>query len=476
MRVSDLVTNAELRLTLRSGDTARLDRDIRGCAQAEMMDPSRFLQPGELVLTTGMGLHFQDPRTWDAYVERMARVGIAGIAFGIGRIHQAVPDGLITACDRQDIPLLESPQELPLLQLSRHIWQQLAAERYAVARTGWELADECARLATEGASLTAVLERVAAAIDAHVTLRDPHHHALAAAGIARHGTKTTLRLPGGPDARFELEVEGVEAGRLLQPVLGPVAALLAMQLSYTLASRSPLHSRSVAQLVDALGAPDSAAEVLEGCAADAGFDPASPWSVVLVERDRDASHASLRLASWRLRGRLESHFGFVRFAEDAAHTTLLLQRPTPAANLGALAVAALEGTHVQALHASELTLSELPLVLQIARREPWAVGVRPIPTLDLVAVATGLPAPGLASLAERMLAPLDAADASGELRRTLDAFLRFSGRTSAVCDALFIHRNTLAYRMRRIEQLLAVDLGDGEARATLMLASRIRSS
>ena len=91
--------------------------------------------------------------------------------------------------------------------------------------------------------------------------------------------------------------------------------------------------------------------------------------------------------------------------------------------------------------------------------------MRPV---DLRSIVAALPASGLASLARQMLAALDDADAP--LRETLAAYLELSGATNAVCARLAIHRNTLGYRIQRIEGLLGMDLRDGRTRATLLLA------
>jgi purine catabolism regulator len=72
-------------------------------------------------------------------------------------------------------------------------------------------------------------------------------------------------------------------------------------------------------------------------------------------------------------------------------------------------------------------------------------------------------------MCQRLLAPL-APEGGGALRETFDAYLRHSGNSAKICDELFIHRNTLSYRLRKIEDLLKLDLSDGEVRATCMLA------
>ena len=83
-----------------------------------------------------------------------------------------------------------------------------------------------------------------------------------------------------------------------------------------------------------------------------------------------------------------------------------------------------------------------------------------------------LPGPGLVGMSRRLLAPL-MSDGGTSLRETLEAYLRYSGNTRETCRELFIHRNTLTYRLRKIEELLHVDLEDGEVRATCLLALKV---
>ncbi|MDI6871179.1 MAG: PucR family transcriptional regulator ligand-binding domain-containing protein [Bacillota bacterium] len=60
------------------------------------------------------------------------------------------------------------------------------------------------------------------------------------------------------------------------------------------------------------------------------------------------------------------------------------------------------------------------------------------------------------------------------LCETLERFLELSGNRKESARQLYIHRNTLNYRLRRIEELLGVDLGDPEARLKLLVALRAR--
>ncbi|XNM77499.1 helix-turn-helix domain-containing protein [Escherichia coli] len=60
----------------------------------------------------------------------------------------------------------------------------------------------------------------------------------------------------------------------------------------------------------------------------------------------------------------------------------------------------------------------------------------------------------------RPLARLKAMDNNGLLRRTLAAWFRHNVQPLATSKALFIHRNTLEYRLNRISELTGLDLGN----------------
>lgn len=82
--------------------------------------------------------------------------------------------------------------------------------------------------------------------------------------------------------------------------------------------------------------------------------------------------------------------------------------------------------------------------------------------------------PELRGFTDETLARLLQRDKSGELRRTLTAYLESNGSPTEAALRLKLHRNTVLYRLSRIEDLLGVDLRDADARLTLHLALRIQ--
>lgn len=82
----------------------------------------------------------------------------------------------------------------------------------------------------------------------------------------------------------------------------------------------------------------------------------------------------------------------------------------------------------------------------------------------------------LGEFARRELGPLLDYDAahSAMLTATLEALIRHNGSLKAAASDLFVHVNTLSYRMGKIRQLLGADVDDADRRASLYLALLIR--
>ncbi|WP_327288554.1 PucR family transcriptional regulator [Streptomyces sp. NBC_01198] len=131
-----------------------------------------------------------------------------------------------------------------------------------------------------------------------------------------------------------------------------------------------------------------------------------------------------------------------------------------------------EGT-VAGLSASRGTLAELPGAWREATSAARAAHAQPMlgpiakwsnlgPYRLLTALPAGVPP-------DPAVAPLLTA-AHEELAHTAEVFLDHAGQAGRTATALAIHRQTLYYRLSRIEQLTGLDLADGESRLLLHMA------
>jgi purine catabolism regulator len=81
--------------------------------------------------------------------------------------------------------------------------------------------------------------------------------------------------------------------------------------------------------------------------------------------------------------------------------------------------------------------------------------------------------PELAAFQQEILGPLLEYDGGPEFLNTLEVYFAHNGNLSQAAEELYIHRNTLNYRMERIAEILDVDLDKPEARLALQLALHV---
>jgi PucR C-terminal helix-turn-helix domain len=122
---------------------------------------------------------------------------------------------------------------------------------------------------------------------------------------------------------------------------------------------------------------------------------------------------------------------------------------------------------------SRTSLGELPdawreatSAARAARAQPLRGPVAKWSSLGPYRLLTALPADATSDAA---VAPL-LTPAHRELAHTAEVFLDHAGQAGRTATALAIHRQTLYYRLSRIEQLTGLDLADGESRLLLHMA------
>jgi DNA-binding PucR family transcriptional regulator len=95
--------------------------------------------------------------------------------------------------------------------------------------------------------------------------------------------------------------------------------------------------------------------------------------------------------------------------------------------------------------------------------------------LSALLLETGTPG-ALRRFSARLLEPLEAHEQQhgGDLIATLSAWLAAGCSTAAAAQALVVHRNTVTYRLGRVEQLTGRRLADSSTRLELQLALMIR--
>lgn len=482
MRVADLLTEHSLQLRLETpSGPKRLSQEVVRCAPTEHLDPTPFLDANVLLLTSGIGMNFTEQSIWDGYVERLTRVPVSALAFAIGTAHATLPKGLVAACTSHDLPLLEVPTTVPLLKIDQHVENMLRAEHIARLDLGWSLADECARLASQGAEVSTLLAAIYATVQAPIAVYDAFGSLIAqypesvtwrtGSSYASQPDVLTVPLPMGLSNPCQLAVRLYGLSSEYEALLAPVTSILALQLNRSVAVDASSHQDMLRFVNRCVAWSESTRSDVANAFHELGLSRRAETTLLVADMSGD--HAA---AAWKLRVALHDTFHDVRVAELDDQLIALAQFPRDGFDETVDRILAIRPELPLVLRGPTRTIDELRIALVHALDLIHHV-TRPTlaPVLGLSAVVAAAAGRGARESAERFLAPLLVHDEqrTTELLPTLRTWLRNDAQPSRTCEELFIHRNSLSYRLRRIQELLGISLDTLDGRATCLMALRL---
>lgn len=455
-------------------------REVSAVHISELIDPTGYLNGGELLLTTGLSLPGSRPGC-ERYVRRLVEAGLSALALGLGPVHAAVPPTLLAACAKHDLPLLVVPAPTPFLRITKAYWA-------AVSRSAEQ-------------QLHDVLAAHRALVDAAAS-RDPAGEVLRTVGRALDGWAATFGAAGDRDHVFPAGAaeDAERIGREIDRLGGAgshSAASFSMGSSSVVVLPLAVEDQVVGYLAVGTAAPLDATRRRIVLAASALL------SLDAAHRSRAGSASE----------EAERCVGLLVDAGDvdaARRLAAALGTPAPAAHVRVLA---LRGRESAVLAAAVRRWCPRAVGVRVDRRSAWMLvpadhpGTAPLELAlgradreavaalsDLVPVErvaqaralvfAGLNAlpPGTRQLAPGDAGPYDRAQASrlGEaverlpavLRQAVVGYLRHRGQWEAASRDLGVHRNTLRHRVARAEAALDVELDDPDTAAELWLVLR----
>lgn len=118
MTIRDLVAIPYLGTRLHAGANGA-ERVVTWAHSSEIATPWEWLEPGDLLMTIGLGLP-AEPEAQAEYIEKLAASGISGIAFA-EELAPPLSEALIDAAERYALPVLYTTWNVPFGQISRAV-------------------------------------------------------------------------------------------------------------------------------------------------------------------------------------------------------------------------------------------------------------------------------------------------------------------------------------------------------------------
>ncbi|WP_325090848.1 PucR family transcriptional regulator [Leucobacter sp. M11] len=111
-----LLDQPDLGMRLIMGTDAQIAGEVTWAHPSELLDPSAYLRPGELLCTVGSALLSREAS--HRLCLAVAHTESAGICFGLGDVSEHVPAALVEAAESFSLPLVTIPSGVPFTRLN----------------------------------------------------------------------------------------------------------------------------------------------------------------------------------------------------------------------------------------------------------------------------------------------------------------------------------------------------------------------
>jgi purine catabolism regulator len=442
---------------------------------SELRDPTPWLEGGELLITTGLGLGAA-ARAQREYVRRLADHGLAGLAFGVGFGWAVPPKALADEAERLDVPLLTVPYEVPFIALTKAISSQLANAQLARLERALEVHERLAQAVLESRGAPALLAIVGdhigcalALVDESGRVVDERHGARLAAceqvlelSIVAAGERLTLRA-GKP---------GDEVSEYDRLVLHHGQSALAFELSRRQAV-SAAELRLAGDLLEDLEHDRLEEREIARRIAAFGLDPETRYAAMLAVADSPGGRGEdVRAATAAvLDGRGLRYLSAPR--RDRAAFLVATAGEEEALALAREVVAAAPGTRVGVGRPASGPALGRSLLEARAALDAGAGTVASYHDLGSLELLLSLPSAALEAFVARVLGP---ASDNAWLLESLAALLDSGCRWTDAADRLGVHRHTLRYRMEQLRKQSGRHPDDPAERMELWLAVKAKQA
>lgn len=493
LTVRELVDDPDLGLEVVGGTQGTLDTPIRWAHISDTPDPTPWLEGGEILLTTGLGVR-DDPGAQDRLVRGLRDRGAVAIGFGVGVSLPDVPPAMADAADAVAIPLFTVPFEVPFIAVTRRVAQAVFDEHFATLRSAIDLHRRVLGSVIAGEGIRSVLSSAAALLPdvgflvfdfagrllaKHGATDTVHPAHLWPALAPRHAERDRATVAIGTATVSSVAVRGGEAVQAVLAVVAPRPLLEHEQLlveqvlagiSLDLARRQSVREGRrgrVDELIEEVAAGRAGSQMVARVLGRLGADPALPYRVLCLRYPASVPEPQLCTITEDVLAAHGSPAVIGRYDGDVFAIV-----PTVADEIaGVLADALAErGWREVAVgrSAAKDTLEQMAAAVREARTAahapPHTGGVRDVEAIGLQGLLASLrDGVEAATFVHQVIGALMEYDEreSTQLVPSLRAYLRRGCRPGPAADDLRVHRHTLGYRLDRIAELTGRDPRDG---------------
>jgi PucR family transcriptional regulator, purine catabolism regulatory protein len=534
--VQDILDIPGLNLKLLAGGKA-VSNPVRWVHIAEVRDPAKWLKGGELLLSTGMGIgHSAEDQA--AFLSSVIDANLAGLGFGTGFSYKRVPQAMIDMAEEQDFPVFEVPYSVPFIAITEAVSSKIVNEQYALLQRSLAVHEKLTKIVLEERGLDSIITTLSTLVGCSAVLFDFHGLVLCEASYRRQLTSEmiaglwhqiserranrqnfSIGLDGNPTT---VQVYPIVASHRIgaflavvkdtgefsdydRIILHHVVTVTALELVKKKAV-AETEKRLAGDFFDELIASDLYEEEIARRLAFFGLDPEGQHMIALVDIDEFKAFSSgngereetvIQDVKERLHWAVDEFLArrevlFIS-ASRSDSVVVLVQ-------LGGVRATDVIGLAADLQRAVEAMLPEITVSIGLGRPHKslvdlrqsyyealYAIRIRKLKgNRAVIASFDDLGSYGLLlglqdtlSLEvfyDSVLGKLHEYDEqnSSDLVKSLSCFLEANGHWGEASERLYVHRHTLRYRMKRVEEITGRDLSSSQDRMEFWLALKAK--
>jgi PucR family transcriptional regulator, purine catabolism regulatory protein len=465
LTVRDILATPGVSLGLAAGSDG-LANEVTWAHVSELADPTPWLEGGEFLLTTGLGVgELQAGQR--SYVRRLAEHQLSGLGFGLGFGYVDVPPAIVEEANRLSFPVLSVPYEVPFVAITKAAASSLASEQLERLTGAIEVHERLADAVLKGRGEHALLTILSNHLDCSVALVDEHGRVASERHVGERLTfddalELSVTAPG--------ELATLKAtrprpfGEYDRLVLHHGQTALAFELSRRRAV-SAAELRLAGDLLDDLESERLSDRDASRRMAAFGLEPQGLYSALLAVPSNGLTVEYLReVVAEELDRNSVPYLSTARadraaFLVGAQEERVLALAQLVTRDGGDVRVGVGRPARGRALGRS---LLEARAALEAA--SGTIASYRDLGSLELL---LALPDAPLQAFVDRVLGPVSRQDT---LLESLTVLLDTGCRWTEAASRLAVHRHTLRYRMMRLQERTGRHPDDPEQRMELWLA------
>ncbi len=527
--VQDILDIPELNLRLLAGARAT-GNPVRWVHIAEMPDPTVWLKGGELLLTTGYPLLGSDAEI-EAFVRRLIDHNLSGLGVGLGFSLEQVPHAMVRIAEEHSFPLFSIPYSVPFIAITEAVSSKIVNEQYSLLQRSLAVHEKLTKIVLEERGLEAILSTLSTLVGCSAVLFDFHGLVLCEATYRRRPSSAVIgdlwrqisdRRAGRGD--FPVGIEGLSGEVQVYPVvashrIGAFLAVIKDSGEFSDYDRIIMHhvvtvtalelvkkkaideteKRLAGDFFDELVASELYEDEIARRMAFFGLDPQAEHLIMLLDVEIPPAAAREDGALQDVRERV--HWAVDEFlarrglpfisASRSDSVVVLLQA---GAGAGTMTMASeLHRTALDLLPEAGVSLGvgrphkslvdlrqsyyEAHYAIRILKAKRGGSVIASFDDLGSYGLLLGLQDTlSLEVFYESVLGALRDYDleSSSDLVKSLSYFLEANGHWGEAAERLYVHRHTLRYRMRRVEEITGRSLDSSQDRMEFWLALKAR--